>query len=77
MANQSTSLWASLGQIALAAVASYGAAKLSNSETSWSAYRNSMVQNMAATALTAAIQQYTAVAAANAETASTGTEQTA
>lgn len=71
MANTNTSIWAALGQIALAAAASYGAAKLSGNQTSWAPYRNQMVQSMAATALTAAIQQYNTVAADNAQTTTT------
>jgi hypothetical protein len=57
MTNTNT-FWSSLGQIALAAFASYGSAKLGNKQESWAPYRNQMVQNMAATALSAAIQQF-------------------
>ena len=54
------SLLKSLGQIALASLASYGAAKLNNNETSWTPYRNQMAQDAAEAALSAALAQYTA-----------------
>ncbi|WP_371380924.1 hypothetical protein [Sporomusa aerivorans] len=73
MANTNNSIWAALGQIALAAVTSYGASKISDSEASWTTYRNQMVQGMAATALTAAIQQYNTAVAANAQATTTET----
>lgn len=58
------SLLKSLGQIVLASVASYGAAKLTDSSASWTTYRNQMAQEAAAAALTAALTQYTAATSA-------------
>jgi len=71
------SFWKSLGQIAIAGIASYGAAKLSNTETSWNTYRNQMLQEAAATALTTALNQYAASTATPSTTQSTTTATTA
>lgn len=73
MANTNNSIWTALGQIALAAAASYGAAKLSNKETSWTPYREQLIQNVASVALSTAIQQYNVAATANTAAANTET----
>lgn len=49
--------WSAMGQIALAGIASYGSAKLSNSQTSWVPYRNQLVETMTKAALTVATAQ--------------------
>jgi hypothetical protein len=51
-------IWASLGQIALAAVSSYGMAKLADKETGWVPYRNQLVSGMAETALASVLAQF-------------------
>ena len=52
------SLWGSLGQIALAGIASWGMTKMGAPDTtSWVPYRNQMVGNMANTAMSFMAQQ--------------------
>ena len=50
------SLWGTLGQMAIAGVASYGMAKAADPETGWVQYRDAMLTNMAQVALPFAIQ---------------------
>ncbi|WP_158645796.1 hypothetical protein [Selenomonas ruminantium] len=52
---QKVSLWGTLAQMAIVGVASYGMAKAENPKTDWTAYRDSMLQNMAQVALPAAL----------------------
>ena len=50
------SFWGTLGQMAIAGVASYGMAKAADPETGWVQYRDAMLSNMAQVALPYAIQ---------------------
>ena len=50
------SFWGTLGQMAIAGVASYGMAKAADPETGWVQYRDAMLTNMAQVALPFAIQ---------------------
>ena len=50
------SFWGTLGQMAIAGVASYGMAKAVDPETGWVQYRDAMLTNMAQVALPFAIQ---------------------
>ena len=49
--------WASLGQICIAALASYGSAKVSNEQTSWVPYRNQLLASVTQVALVTAVSQ--------------------
>lgn len=50
------SFWGTLGQMAIAGVASYGMAKAADPNTGWVQYRDAMLSNMAQVALPYAIQ---------------------
>ena len=50
------SFWDTLGQMAIAGVASYGMAKAADPNTGWVQYRDAMLSNMAQVALPYAIQ---------------------
>ena len=50
-------VWSALGQIALATAASYGSAKLANSQTAWKPFRDQLLQQLTSAALTVAVAQ--------------------
>ena len=55
--NMANPIWSALGQIALATAASYGSAKLADSQTEWKPFRDQLLQQLTSTALTVAIAQ--------------------
>ena len=50
------SFWGTLGQMAIAGVASYGMAKAADPAAGWNNYRDAMLANMASVAIPFAIQ---------------------
>ena len=50
------SFWGTLGQMAIAGVASYGMAKAADPAAGWNNYRDAMLTNMASVAIPYAIQ---------------------
>lgn len=61
--NMANPFWNSIWNITLAGIASYGTAKLANNKTSWTPYRDELIQALSATALTVATQQIAKVGA--------------
>ncbi len=49
--------WSAFGQIGIAALASYGSAKVSNEQTSWVPYRNQLISSLSQVAISTAISQ--------------------
>ncbi len=56
MNGKKQSFWGTLGQMAIAGVASYGMAKAADPAASWNNYRDAMLTNMASVAIPYAIQ---------------------
>ena len=52
--------WSAFGQIGIAALASYGSAKVSNEQTSWVPYRNQLLASVTQVALVTAVSQASA-----------------
>lgn len=60
--NMANPFWSAMGQIALATAASYGSAKLANSQTEWKPFRDQLLQQLTTAALSVAVAQVNHVA---------------